>query len=237
MTAAALNFYSDRVTICADTSVYDDLGQSVGHNAKVYALPHLRALFFARGKLSITTGIVTGLLLSPHIHSYDEAASAIGDLYRETADAWCAATGFDRTGQRLHEGMLAGWSESERRMRLVFHSCIDNFEPHFEDAYGGPIAWPRVPAEFVPQARSTDTTDDRLRGILLGIDRWCVENAEAAGGVRLGGAMLLADLTETGITYRTIGTFEDAPAKPQGNAAAKRAVKRKSQRAVRKWGR
>jgi hypothetical protein len=236
MTAASLMCFADRVTIAADTRVYDDLGETVGYAAKIYALPHLRAGVFCRGKLSITLGVVTKLLLSPQIHSFDDAAAAIGDLYREVTDAWCGAVGFDRTGQRLHEGMLAGWSESERRMRLVFHSCVDNFEPHFEDAYGGPVAWPRVPASFIPAAKSTDSSDDRLRDILLGIDAWCVEHPKETNGSRLGGQMLAMDLAESGIASRCIGTFPGySQPKPQSSSAdSKRTAVRKAQRAARK---
>lgn|ERR1700722_11903695 len=231
MTAAAIMHFADRVTICTDSRVYDDLGESVGYAGKTYPLPHLRACYFGRGKLSVTVSIVTKLLLSPNIHSFDAAADAIAGISNEVLDQWCTATGFDRTGQRLHEGLLAGWSESQQKMRLVFNASIENYEPNFRDTCGGPIiAWPLIPASYVAPAKSTDTADDRLRSVLLGIDRWCAENAEAVDNHRLGGPIVLTDLTEAGISYRTIGSFEDAPAKPD----SKRVAERKAQRNARK---
>ena len=134
MTAASLMYFADRVTICSDTRVYDDLGSAVGHAGKVYPIPHLRALFFGRGKLSITSTIVVKLLLSPQLHTFDDAAAALSDLYQAVTDEWCEATGFDRTGQPLHECCFAGWSEMKQQVRLAFASSIDDFALHFQES-------------------------------------------------------------------------------------------------------
>lgn len=222
MTAAALMYFSDRATICADTRVYDDLGETVGYAAKVYALPSMRAMFFGRGKLSITHVVVSKLLLSPQLHTFDDAAAAFSDIYREVTDAFCEQFDFDRTAQPLHECCFAGWSESEQRVRLGFASSLGNFALHFQESYGGPFAWPRVPASCIPAPKSTDGPDDRLRDTLLGIDRWCVENPTETGGTRLGGSMTLADLTENGISCRDIGAFEPTKSQDGKRTAAAR---------------
>lgn len=238
MTAAAILFYADKVSICTDTRIYDDLGATVGHGTKAYPLGHLRSILFCRGKLTITVGTVARLMASPGLHDFEDAAEALGGIYREIASDWAERVGYDRTGQRLHEGALFGWSEREQRMRSVFHTSVDDFQPHREHDrnYGGPIAWPLLPAGDMPMARSSDTADAKLRAVLLAIDRYCVENPAIVGNARLGGEMALFEVTEREIAHRIIGTFSDfMPAvKPPTAADQKRAGKLRARKAARK---
>jgi hypothetical protein len=218
MTACSYDYRADRIVIAADSAIYDDDGVVHGHGCKVYTLPTIRAVMFARGKLAIIVNAVRQLLLTPPLFSIEDAAAAMPEFLSKAAEAWADSLDIDMppAGENYMECMLAGWSEAEGRMRNFQFTSADGFKSHaeFDRAYGGPYAWPMLPADYMPLDRSTDPVEQKLVATLRAIDRWCGDNAEALNGVRLGGDMMAVTLTEAGASFSTIGTFDPKPVAP-----------------------
>jgi hypothetical protein len=216
MTAAAISYYADKIVMAADSAAYGDDGTVYGTICKIYTLPTLRALLFARGKLAITLNVVRQILLTPPLYSIEDAADAMPAFLLHAAEAWADSIDIDLPTGNYHECLLAGWSAAEGRARQWHFTSADGFKQHgeFDRRYGGPYAWPMLPADYMPLDRSTDSTEQKLAAVLTAINRWCGDNSEALNGVRLGGAMLAMSLTEAGATYSTIGSFDVKPAAP-----------------------
>lgn len=242
MTAYALDYRADRLVIAADTIAYDDKATSVGEVSKVLQLPHLRAVILSRGKFSIALHLLGMLFLKPGVQTIEDAAAALPALLRGLTSTYAhrMAIADDHTAMELMEVAIAGWSDAEQRMRLWRFDSTDDYgtQLQFDLAYGGPLLWPSLPREYIPLDRSTDTVEAKLIGILHGVDRWCVDNPEAARGVRLGGAIELTTVTESGLDQHVVGYFagfEPAPAAPaparQPNRQTRRAVNRRQRQA------
>jgi hypothetical protein len=237
MTAAAIDYRADRVCIASDSRVYDDVGTTLGAGTKVFSVPHLRCVFFSRGRSAVTIGVLARVMLEPTLFTIENLAEAMPDILRGTVSDWCDEMGSDPPTGIYHESVWFGWSEAEERMRCFQWWNSDNFVTHSEpDRRYGAYSWPAIPAESLPPDRSTDSTETKLSGVLKAIDTWAADNAAlpSVGGARLGGDMMMCTLTEAAIDNKIIGTFDPPAAAPRtdGKAARDRAQRqaRKTQR-------
>jgi hypothetical protein len=114
MTAYALAYFCDKLIVAGDSRIYDDDNAGRGHGCKIYTLPTMRAVFFARGKMAITIVTVQQLLLSPTLHTVENAADALPGLLASGTAKWADALGVEvpPAGANIHECTLAGWSKS-----------------------------------------------------------------------------------------------------------------------------
>ena len=224
MTAYAIRHLADEFAVAADSLCYGPHSEPYGFLCKLAALPTIRSVLFARGKVEITHGAVARLLLSPQVLTIEDAAEALPDILRTLTEQFAVELGLvgDPTKMRLCFFALAGWSEAENRARLYSFMSTENFEPLFDAdrLYGTNVApWPPVPAEFLPVPRAADTLDDQLIGVLHGVDRYCVENPAEADGTRLGGQITKVVINERQLTTTCIGAFPDWPAALAARAA------------------
>jgi hypothetical protein len=213
MTAFALDYRADQLTVAADSRIYHGT-TTIGHGAKIHALPHLRSVLLMRGLQQVTHGAVARLLLDPQILSIEDAARKLPAILTELADNVLASLGYEQIGENnaeICQAVLVGWSAAEQRMRMFAFVSNDNYEAHdtYDRSYSGVAAWPNIPASYMPLDRAADSMDTKLTAVLRAVDKFCEENPEHVGGARLGGMIQKTVVTESTISTTAIGTIED----------------------------
>lgn len=214
MTACAVDYRADRALLAADSAVYDDANVRRGYGCKLFAMPTCRSVFFARGPLTVTLSAVAGMALEPRLSAIEAAAERLPEILAGAAFAWADSRDMPLPppGTRFHESLLTGWSETEGRMRMwMFSSAAEFVATDVADRAYGFFSWPALWPEFLPLDRSVDTVETKLVNTLRAIDKWCAAKPSEVDGLRLGGDMTMARVTDTGIEFSTIGSFTPAP--------------------------
>jgi hypothetical protein len=212
MTAFAIDFQRDRVTVAGDTLGYipsrDDL-RPLGFICKALPLPALKAVLFFRGQFEIAARAAMALTLSPHIISIEAAAAALPQCLTDISEIYADAHDLgDFTQIGLAEIVIAGWSEAEGRMRLWQFLSHEGYRGQDDGgAIYGVLAFPMLPQDYMPATQATG--DARLVEIIQAQGRFFAENVAMVGPLRLGGEILSTEITPGGISTRTLYRFPD----------------------------
>lgn len=212
MTAFALHFQRDRLTIACDTLAYlpdQREARPLGYINKVLPLPHLKAVIFARGMWDLTCEAQLALLMNPTLRTIEDAAEALPKSLRYISEQFADRNDIDdyRTVAML-ELVLAGWSESERRMKIYEFTNYTDYEPAADNGkFYGTLGFPNLPAEYIPPA--SGSVDRDLVNIILAAGRLFADHPVEMGGARVGGEILAYDVTPTQTTARHLYTFPD----------------------------
>jgi hypothetical protein len=257
MTALAVDYRADRVSIAADSLCYLDTAEPVGSVTKVYQIPHLRAVFFGCGKMVLMVRALTNLMLRPELTTIEQAAEALPDILRRVTEAYIDRNDLDDDDDKLKFMTfcaIAGWSDAEQRMRLIAFRSDQDYRQLLEAdrAYGGPYSWQPLDPAYMPLDRAADTLDQKLAGVIKGMARFCEDHPDVVQNHRMGGQITVTEVTQDEIAYRVIDKFDDydamlkaaiAETDPEAKSQAptredqKRAAKRKAQKVARKKAR
>jgi hypothetical protein len=216
MTAYAIDYRADKLTVASDTLGYLPDRREVkplGFICKVLHLPQIRAVMFGRGQQWITTQAVAALSISAQILAIEDAAEALPDILRKLTKQYAAAVGLagDPGQLALLEITLAGWSEDQKRMRLWQFASYEGYTAHNEEDrnYGGPHPWPLLPADFLPREAPSVSLERRMIATIKAIDSYFVAEPEMSHGQRVGGEIALTEVTEFGISHRIVHRFDN----------------------------
>lgn len=212
MTAYAVDFRPDWVTIAADTLMLVPDRHRVrplGHLSKVLPLAHLRAALLGRGMHQIPAGAHAVLGQNTALHSVEDAAAALPEVLRVVTEAYCSQVGIpDASAYGLAEVMLVGWSEAERRMRMWHCVNVDNYTTRDDQGRQyGLLPVPILPDAALPTLEGT--LDAQLVAMLLAEDRWFRDNPQIMGAARLGGEVQCWTIDRAGLSMRVIYRWPD----------------------------
>lgn len=207
MTAYAIDYQRERITIAADSGAFlpvrDAAPAPVGAVSKVHAFPHLRMVLFARGQHQIATAVAAMLHQDTQLQRVEDAAARLPDSLRMSVECYCEAVGIaDPGAYGLSEIYLAGWSSSERRMRLW---SVDNLDYQLQEAgeRHGMVAVPRLPESALPVRSKGSSVELQLAALMLASQRHYTENPEL--GIALAGEIVITRITPDGISQRIVG--------------------------------
>jgi hypothetical protein len=213
MTAFAIDFRRDRLTVAGDTLGYTPDRREVkplGYVSKILPIPHLKAVLLSRGMLAITAHAATQIMLSPTLFTLEAAAAALPGILSRVTDEYAAAVEMDDwRSLGLLEVVFGGWSEVEGRMRLWSLDSYAGYEARADSGEQfGLLPFPRLPKPFMPVIDG-DPADSDLVDIIQAAGRYFAEPASGMAGARVGGEVLAIEITPGGMSQRTLHRFAD----------------------------
>jgi hypothetical protein len=213
MTAFAIDFRRDRVSVAGDTLGYAPDRTEVkplGFIPKILPLPHLKAVLFSRGQYQILVSAAAQLFLSPQIMTTEDAAEALPGMLQAATHQYAEQQGIgDPYSVGLLEAALCGWSEAEQRMRIWQFLNYDGYAAQADSGSEyGVLSFPRLPAAYMPRVTG-DITDKHLVEVIQAAGRYFVDEPEANCGARVGGEVTRFEITPHGMAQRTIHRFPD----------------------------
>jgi hypothetical protein len=213
MTAFAIDFQRDRVTVAGDTLGYAPDRTEVrplGFIAKILPLPHLKAVLFSRGQYQILVTVAAQLFLSPQIMTIEDAAAALPDMLRAATDQYAEQHGIDDPASvGLLEAALCGWSEAEQRMRVFQFLNHDGYVAQDDGgAIYGVLSFPRLSGKYMPQIAGA-ATDQQLVQVVQAAGRYFTDEPAVNCGARVGGEVVCFEITPHGMSQRTLHRFAD----------------------------
>lgn len=212
MTAFAIDFHPDRLTIASDTLGYIPSGagaKPAGFYDKVHQIPHLNAVIFARGQLWIAAWAAVHLAMGG-ANSLENAALSLPAALREITQKYAEIYGISDIANRgVAEVVFAGWSKADRRMKIW---GFNNYEDYVQQEDGGRfygfLTMPQLP-EQMRRSSSTRPVDDQLVDAMKAERVYFATNSELMGGATIGGEVKAVEIRPEGISTRTLHRFED----------------------------
>jgi hypothetical protein len=211
LTAYAVYLARERVVVASDTAAFlpdRRAPRLLGHITKVLPLAHLRAAIFGRGMQMIITGAAGLVALSPNLDTIEKVAGAMPEALERATARYCLDAGIENhAAYGLVEACLAGWSETERRMRMWCWCNTEGWQPRDDDngAQYGLVAMPRLPDTEMPPRRGS--LDAQLVAVMKAERQFFEANAD--WGVMVGGEVQAWDITRDGLRQRVIHRFPD----------------------------
>src|SRR5262249_20419559 len=143
----------------------------LGFIQKVLPLPRLPAVIFSRGQYEICVRATVDLMHCAALRDADGAADMLPEILRRATAKYCAAQGIpNRRGMLICEVVFAGWSGSQRQMRLWQFQNVSDYTPHEATKWAGGLhAYPPVPDRFKPRLSAKQSLDAQLVAIVQGI--------------------------------------------------------------------
>ena len=124
MTAFAYEIRPGRLVVASDTMAYVPNGGPLCFIDKVIPLPRFHAVLFMRGMHAIGVAAAGALATAPALLDIEDAAAALPEILRRLTAEYCGGVGIDDPASALLVNlMFAGWSESDRRMKLWWKTC------------------------------------------------------------------------------------------------------------------
>lgn len=213
MTAYAIGFSRKKVVAASDSLAYvpdrSDV-KPLGFCSKVLAIPHLNAAILSRGQYELAVRAWAALSLPITAQTLEEAAAALPDMLRSISVAYCDEHDLgDYRDVGLLELAFVGFSTAKNRMRLFQYRNYDDYATHETPAgWTGAVAWPSLPPAYMP-AIAGFPNDKQLVHIVQAVGRWFEAEPEINTGQRVGGEIIVTEITPAGISTRIVHRFED----------------------------
>lgn len=213
MTAFAFHLTRDRFVVAADSLGYAPDRRSVrpvGFIQKVLPLPRLPAVIFSRGQYAICVQAMVDLMHLPELRDADAAAERLPEILRQATATYCSKQGIPSAASLLIcEVIFAGWSASQGRMRLWQFQNVSDYAPHEATEWaGGHHAYPPVPDRFKPKLSAAQSLDAQLVAVVQGIGRCFEADPDTWCGQHIGGEIRVTDVSQKGLSHRTVHRFE-----------------------------
>ncbi len=213
MTAFAIDFQPQRLTIASDTLAYavgEGFTRPLGFIDKVLPVTRLNAVIFNRGQFQICVQAQAYLALAVDLKSLEEAAQALPAALRQITAAYAAQIGLDDACSHLvAEISFAGWSETDQRMKVWQFVNTEDFAPHeYGPAQYGLMTAPALPRGDWP-AMAGLSLERQLTELMKAERRLYEANPELVGHAIIGGEVRSLELTPEGMRTQTLHRFED----------------------------
>lgn len=221
MTAFVIDIRRERLAVAADTCGYvvGEVVKPLGFTSKVVSIPHLRAVLFGRGITAIGHRAGFDLMLSPTVHTIEEAAEALPAMLRVVTEEHAEANGIaDHRELQVFEAVFGGYSERDRRVKLwTFYNYRDDYAPEeFPEGAIGTVIMPVLPPEFaLPPAAAALPLDKRLIAGMQAAKRYFLANCAAI----VGGEIQVTEANAAGVACRTVARFADYEETAKASAA------------------
>jgi hypothetical protein len=149
----------------------------------------------------------------------EEAAERLPAMLRSISAEYCEGQGIDDYRDvGLLELALAGHSVSKGRMRLWQYGNYQDYQPDETPDWTGAASWPVLPSAYMP-AIAGFPTDANLVQIIQAVGAWFESNRQVSCGQRIGGEIIVTELTPLGISSRVVHRFDDYKAVRHAAAA------------------
>jgi hypothetical protein len=213
VTAFAIKFYRDIVSIASDTLAYmPDKTQArpLGFVNKVIAFPHHRAALFGRGQIQIIGDAAAAITISPELFSIEDIAERLPATLAEASELYCVRHHLDDWHTLgLAEVVLAGWSETESRMRMWLFNSYDRYKAQDDAAgfYGQLMTMPRL----ANHERALDLLpiDKALIAAMYAERKFFADYPQMVGGAMIGGEIVITEISPRTVSQRVAHRFPD----------------------------
>jgi hypothetical protein len=212
MTEYAIGFGRKKVAIASDTLAYvPDLREvkPLGFCSKVLAIPHLNAVLFSRGQYEIAVRAWAALMIPLTARTVEEAAAALPEMLRSISVDYCTKQGIDDYRDiGLLELAFVGFSTAKNRMRLWQFGNYQDYATHETPDWIGAAAWPTLSPSYMP-AIAGYPSDAQLVQIVKAVGAYFKAEPAVNCGQRIGGEIVVTEITPSGITSRIVHRFAD----------------------------
>lgn len=213
MTAFAIGYSKRKVSIASDTLAYvPDLREvkPLGFISKVLVIPHLNAVLFSRGQFELAVRAWAALSLPITAQTLEEAAAALPEMLRSISAAYCDEHDLgDYRATGLLELAFVGFSTAKNRMRLWQYMNYEDYATHETPAgWTGAVAWPSLPPAYMPAIAGLPN-DKHLLQIVQAVGRYFEAEPGTNCGQRVGGEVIVTEITPNGISSRIVHRFAD----------------------------
>ena len=217
MTAFAISFARDRVVVASDTLGYAPdrhEAKPLGFVSKIIPLPHIHAVLFGRGQMSIIYQAAVELMRAPNLFDVEDAALALPAALRTITAAYADDNDIEEWGTvGLAEVALAGWSDRGRRMRFFEFFNLKGYaleQDTAADLKGSVFTTtPRLPPDRTPAVAGMNI-DQALVALMRAERDFFADNSDLMGGAVIGGEIVAWQLDrDAAISHRTLYRFPD----------------------------
>lgn len=213
MTAYAIGLSRKKVVVASDSLAYVPDRREVkplGLCSKVLVIPHLNAAILSRGQYELAVRAWAALMIPLTARTLEDAAAALGDMLRSISASYCDEHDLgDYREVGLLELVFVGFSAAKNRTRLFQYRNYDDYAMHeTPGGWVGAAAFPALPDAYMP-AIAGFPNDKQLVQIVQAVGRWFEAEPETNCGQRVGGEVIVTEITPNGISSRIVHRFAD----------------------------